>query len=138
ITNSAIPIDCIVVPLGGGAMISGIGRWMKHAAPHVEVIGAAPAAAPATALSWRERRVVVTESANTRADGLASRSPIAEVLPELIENVDDVLLFDEDELQKAIDLIRSDTSLITEPSGAAGIAAIAQHRDRFANRRVAT
>jgi len=137
IAESGIDIDAIIVPLGGGALLSGVARWMKHAAPHVEIIGAAPAGAPAMALSWRERKAIETESSNTRADGLAIRVPIAEVIPELVENVDDILLFDDGYLPVGSELVRGDTSLMTEPSGAAAIATLVQHRGRFANRRVA-
>jgi len=138
IAESGFAIDCIIVPLGGGALISGIARWLKHAMPNVEIIAAVPTGAPSMALSWRERKAVDTDSVNTRADGLAIRCPIREVIPELVENVDDVLLFDDANLATASELIRIDTSLLVEPSGAAAIATIVQHRERFAKKRVAT
>jgi threonine dehydratase len=137
ITGSGEHIDTVVVPLGGGALLAGIARWFKDEAPNVEVIGAAPAAAPAMAMSWKARAVVTSKEAATRAAGLAIRVPAAEAVSQIAATADDVLLFDESRLDEAIRMIRDETMLDVEPSGAAAIAVLAQHRQRFQSRNVA-
>ena len=137
ITGSGAAIDAVVVPLGGGALLAGIARWFKDEAPQVEVIGAAPAAAPAMALSWKAGVVVTTAQAPTRAAGLAIRLPAAEAVSQIAATADDVLLFDESQLDDAIRMIRDETMQEVEASGAAAIAVLSQHRERFQSRNVA-
>jgi threonine dehydratase len=137
ITGSGEEIDAVVVPLGGGALLAGVARWFKDEAPRVEVIGAAPAAAPAMALSWKARTVVTSPAAATRAAGLAIRLPAKEAVSQIAATADDVLLFDESRLDDAIRMIRDETMLEVEPSGAAAIAVLMQHRERFQSRNVA-
>jgi threonine dehydratase len=69
--------DAVLIALGGGALATGVGHVMKAFAPEVEVICVQPLAAPAMTLSWRERRVVTTD---TIADGVAGRRPLSAVL----------------------------------------------------------
>ncbi len=73
-------LSAIYVPVGNGSLIAGIGTWMRHAAPFTKVIGAQAARAPAMTLSWRAGRAIETERADTVADGIAARVPVAEAL----------------------------------------------------------
>jgi threonine dehydratase len=65
--------DAVLIALGGGALATGVGRVMKACAPEVEVICVQPLGAPAMTRSWRQRRVVTTDSTDTIADGVAGR-----------------------------------------------------------------
>lgn len=131
------PIDTVLVSLGNGAILSGIATFLKANAPDIEIIGVAAAGAPCMALSLRAGKPVETASANTIADGLATRRPVAEALADLEGRIDDVLLVRDDDLRTAMRLVHSHAGLVIEPSAAAGIAAILAEADRFRGRRVA-
>ncbi len=81
--------------------------------------------------SWRAARLVEYSSVDTIADGIAVRIPIPEVLADMAELVDDVLLVDDDELVRAMKLLHEHLGVVVEPSGAAGMAAVMRHTDRF-------
>ncbi|MEV6284584.1 pyridoxal-phosphate dependent enzyme [Kribbella sp. NPDC051770] len=138
LVESGTPFDVVLIALGGGAMATGIGQVMNELAPEVEVICVQPMGAPAMTRSWRERRVVTTESADTIADGVAGRFPIAEVLEDLLVVADDAVLVREESIVAGMRLLMQDAGLIVEPSAALGIAAVLEDRERFAGRQVAT
>lgn len=131
-------LDVVVVPLGNGALLAGMARWIKAAAPWIEVIGVVAAGAPAMARSWRQRRVVETASASTIADGIGVRVPVPEALDDLAGLLDDVVEVDEAGLIAALRLVHRHAGLVVEPAGVAGVAAVLADRARFAGRRVAT
>jgi threonine dehydratase len=138
IANAAPSFDAVLIALGGGAMATGIGHVMKSLAADVEVICVQPAGAPAMTLSWRERRVVTTESTDTIADGVAGRRPIAAVLADLLLVADDAVLVDEGSIVAGMRLLLKHAGLVVEPSAALGVAAILADPDRFAGRSVVT
>lgn len=132
------PVDAVLVALGGGAIATGVGHVLKALAPEVEVICVQPSGAPAMTLSWRARHVVTTDSMDTIADGVAGRFPIAEVLEDLLKVADDAVLVQEASIIAALRRLLDQAGLVVEPSGALGIAAILEDRDRFAGRHVVT
>lgn len=131
-------LDTVLVPLGNGALLAGVGCWLKAHAPHVEVLGVCAAGAPAMERSWRSGTLQVTESAETIADGIAVRVPVPEALADLRGRVDDVLLVDEEDIVRAMRLVFADLGLVVEPAGGVGVAALLAHAPRLAGRRVAT
>lgn len=131
-------LDVVLVPLGGGAMASGVGYAVGSLAGHVEVIGIQPLGAPAMALSWRRGTVVETDRIETIADGVAGRCPIPEVLDDLLVVLKDVVLVREDSIKAGMRALHEHAGLVVEPSAALGIAAVLEDPDRFAGRRVTT
>ena len=131
-------LDAIVVPVGNGALINGIGTWMKARSPETSVIGVCAANAPAMELSWRAGQTITTESASTIADGIAARVPVPEALESMRRTVDEIVLVDDRAMVGAMRLILRETGVMVEPSGAAGIAAILTNRERFSGRSIAT
>jgi threonine dehydratase len=123
---------------GGGAMATGVGHVMKALAPDVEVICVQPLGAPAMSHSWRQRRVVTTDTTDTIADGVAGRHPIPEVLDDLLLVADDAVLVKEASIIAGMRMLLGRAGLVAEPSAALGIAAILEDRDRFAGRHVVT
>jgi threonine dehydratase len=121
------PVDTIVVPVGDGALITGIGCWVKAHAPDVRLVGVCAAGAPSMALSWRSGAPVPTESADTIAEGIAVRDPVPTSVPRMRAVVDDMVLVDDADLVAAMDLASSCVGIALEPSGAAGLAALALH-----------
>ena len=108
------------------ALIRGIAAAAKQIAPQVKIIGVQAERAPAYYLSWREGKVVGTETCDTMADGLATRTPEAENVRDVKNLVDDVVLVSEEQLLRAIETLLLEEQVLAEPAGAASTAALAQ------------
>lgn len=121
------PIAAAVIPLGNGALLGGIGTWIRHASPSTRIVGVCAAAAPAMRESLRTGRVVETRDAKTIADGIAVRVPVPEALEYLAPVVDEVVLVSETSLRQAMSILLDTTGLVGEPAGVAGIAALIEH-----------
>lgn len=119
--------DTLLLPLGDGALLGGVARWVKAAAPQVRVIGVCAAGADAMATSWRAGRVVERDAVHTIADGIAVRQPVAQSVADLQGLVDDVLLVSDVAIERAMRLLFREAGLVGEPAGVAGIAAILEH-----------
>ncbi|MCW2891965.1 MAG: threonine dehydratase [Actinomycetia bacterium] len=130
--------DAVLIALGGGALATGVGHVVKALAPEVEVICIQPLGAPAMTHSWRQRRVVTTDSTSTIADGVAGRRPIPAVLDDLLLVADDAVLVQEASIIAGMRMLLDHAGLVVEPSAALGIAAILEDRDRFSGRHVVT
>lgn len=133
--------NAVLVPLGNGALLAGMARWIKAVAPSVEVIGVASAGAPVMVDCWRAGGLSADMAAartDTIADGIAVRVPVPEAVADLQPLVDDMLLVDDAALLAAMRWLHADAGVVAEPSAVAGLAAIATNRARFAGRRVAT
>ena len=138
LAEAAPAFDTVLIALGGGAMATGIGHVLRTSAPGVEVICVQPAGAPAMTLSWRNRRVVNTETMDTIADGVAGRFPIPAVLSDLLLVADDAVLVREESIRAGMRLLLEFAGLVVEPSAALGVAAVLENRARFAGRHVVT
>ncbi len=136
--RSSEPLEMILVPLGNGAMINGIARWVKAHRPQIQVIGISAKGADAMEQSWRLNKIVTLEKIDTIADGIGVRLPIAEALADMKGLVDDVLLVDDSTILKAMKLLHQHLGLVVEPSGAVGVAAILEQPEKFKGSSVAT
>ena len=132
------PFDTVLVPLGNGALLAGVGRWLKAVSPQTRVIGVSAAGASAMEQSWRSKRTVVTDRAETIADGIAVRVPIEEALDDLQFVVDDILLVDDQMTLQAMRLLFREMGIVVEPAGAVGIAAVMAYQEKFAGQLAAT
>jgi len=132
--------DAVVVPLGDGALVNGIARWIKAASPPTRVIGACSRGAPAMAEAWRRGAVAAGDHrrVETIADGIAVRVPIPASLDDMRGMVDDIVLVDDATLLEAMRLLHAHAGLVTEPAGVAGLAALLERRADFAGAEVAT
>jgi len=120
-------IDTIVVPVGDGALIAGVALWVKDRSPKTRIIGVCPSGAPAMERSWKAGRPLIGDQAETIADGISVRVPVAKSVERLKTLVDDMVLVDDASLIEAMRLAASTLGLLLEPSGAAGLAAIRTH-----------
>jgi len=129
-------IDVVIVPIGGGSGAAGACIAGKATRPGLEVIGVQSSAAPAAYRSWQARQLV-EDRMETRAEGLATR--VAFELPQRImwEHLDDFVLVDEDELDRAVLLMIEGTRNLVEPAGASPLAAALRLRERLAGKKVA-
>jgi len=131
------PIDAILVPLGDGALVTGIGAWMRRASPSTRIIGVVAEGAPAMELSWHAAKVVSTDSIATIADGIAVRVPVASAVEDVRGAVDDVMHVSDANMIEGMRALYSDAGLVVEPAGAAGIAAAKKLSGELAGKRVA-
>jgi len=132
------PFDAILVPLGNGALLGGVARWVKAHHPATQLIGVCASGAPAMERSWRSGRVQLLERVDTIADGIAVRVPVPEALDDLAGLVADIVLVEDATLLAAMRLAHQELGLVLEPSGAAGLAALLAFGDRFQGQLVAT
>jgi threonine dehydratase len=130
--------DAVLVPLGNGAMLTGIARWVKAIAPSTTVYGVSATGADAMEKSWRTGAIVRPASIDTIADGIGVRVPIPEAVEDMRGIVDDVLLIEDRDIIAAMRMLYHEAGLLSEPSGATGVAAILAHGNRFRGQRVAT
>jgi threonine dehydratase len=121
------PFDTVVLPVGDGALITGVARWIKNHAPETRIVGVCASGAPCMAMSWRARKPISTERSDTIAEGIEVRVPVPESVVRLVALVDDMVLVDDSDLLQAMQLSAQTLGLLLEPSGAAGLAAIRVH-----------
>ena len=117
-------VDVIITPIGGGGLISGLATGVKLLKPEVKIIGVEPEGAPAMWRSIKEKKVVPPETMDTIAAGLAPPF-VGEHNFRIVETlVDEVVLVSDDEIVEALLLTLEHTKILTEPSGAASVAAL--------------
>ena len=121
----------ILVPIGDTALIRGIAAAAKQIAPSVRIIGVQAERAPAYYLSWKEGKVVGTETCDTIADGLATRTPEAANVRDVKNLVDDIVLVSEEQMLRAIETLLVEEHVVAEPSGAASTAALLKSGDGY-------
>jgi threonine dehydratase len=124
---AAGPFDTVVLPVGDGALITGVARWIKDRAPDTRIVGVCASGAPSMAMSWRAGKPVSTERSETIAEGIEVRVPVPESVARLVALVDDMVLVEDSDLLETMQLSAETLGLLLEPSGAAGLAAIRAH-----------
>jgi threonine dehydratase len=117
----ADPIDTLVLPVGDGALIAGVARWIKEHSPKTRIVGVCASGAPCMALSWRAGKPVPTDRSDTVAEGIAVRLPIAESVVRLQALVDDMVLVDDSDLLEGMRLAARTLGLLLEPADAAAL-----------------
>jgi len=117
-------INTVLVPIGGGGLISGVATAIKESNPDIRVIGVQAAASAAYYDSRKAGHCVSVEPLPTVADGLSCRSA-SEVNFSVIEKyVDEIVTVEEDEITEAVRFVANKAKLIAEPSSCVGIAAL--------------
>jgi len=114
----------VVVPIGGGGIISGIALAVKNLLPKVQVVGVQAAAVAPVGKSLKEGKPVAVEGAPTIADGIAVKRPGEITLPLIEEYVDKVVEVTEEEIARGIFHCVQNNRLVVEGAGAAGVAAL--------------
>lgn len=118
-------VEAVLVPVGGGGMISGIAAAIKLSNPSVKVIGVEPALAADAQASFRAGKIVslpAEEVTRTMADGLRTQSIGAINFEHIRQFVDDILTVSEDEIREAMRRLASNPKTVAEPSGAVAVA----------------
>jgi threonine dehydratase len=127
-------LDTLVVAIGGGGLIGGMATAARALRPDLQVYGVQTERFPAV---WNALHGEQRDSAQaTIADGIAVKLPGAKTLPLIRRHVHDVLLVGESDIEQAMLLLLEIEKTVVEGAGAVGLAALLQHRERFAGRRV--
>ena len=117
-------LTTVIVPIGGGGLISGIATAVKALRPNTRVIGVQAENAAWVNPSLKAGHAVMAEMGQTIADGIAVKSPGKLTLPIIQEYVDEVVEVSEEEIARAIYFCVQNNRLVVEGAGAAGLAAL--------------
>jgi threonine dehydratase len=130
-------VQTIITPIGGGSGAAAACIVAKSINPEVEVIGVQAEKAPSVYLSWKNKRMIETESAETFAEGLATRVPFKFTLDIINKMIDDIVLVSEEQIKRAILALLETTHQLAEGAGAASTAAAFKIKDKLQERKVA-
>jgi threonine dehydratase len=121
-------VDCILVPIGGGGLATGVSTLTKLLNPKIRVIGVEPAGANCMQVSLRNGKVTELPSVNTIADGTAVKKPGEHIFPYIQKNIDEIITVEDEELVVAfLDMVENH-KMIVENSGLLTVAAL-RHLD---------
>jgi threonine dehydratase len=117
-------LDAVVIPVGGGGLISGMAAAFKSINPKIEVIGVSAKGAPALKNSFELKKPIDSLSVRTIADGIAVRDTSPITLAYMLETVDRFISVDDEEIASAILFLLEKQKLVVEGAGAVGVAAL--------------
>ena len=117
-------VDTVVVPVGGGGLLSGVAACIKQVNPRVRVIGVQAEGANAVYQSFKAGKHVSTNGVSTIADGIAVGNPGEHTVEMILKYADDMVTVSDNEISAAILLLMERTKQIVEPSGASSLAAV--------------
>jgi threonine dehydratase len=127
-------LDVLIVPIGGGGMISGMAIAARSLRPQIEIIGAEAVRFPS--MYCAVKNVQREFGTTTIADGIAVKEPGALTLPIVRELVSDIQLVDEGDIEQAVVLLLEVEKTVVEGAGAVGLATLLANRTRFEGRKV--
>lgn len=129
-------VDMVIVPAGGGGLLSGVATAVKLTNPKIKVVGVQAENANAIALSFKKKSKVVTKTSTTIAEGISVKNPGDLTLPLIYKYVDDVVTVSEEEIASAIFFLMERNKLVVEGAGAASVAAVLSNKIDVTNKRV--
>lgn len=132
--EDAPEIDMLVVPIGGGGLLSGMGTAARGIKPDIGLIGVQAQLFPS--MFAKLKHLDMPCGGDTLAEGIAVKEPGQFTSQVLARIVDDIVLVDEPALEGAVALLLQIEKTVVEGAGAAGLAAMMTHRERFAGRNV--
>jgi threonine dehydratase len=128
-------LEAVVVPIGGGGLISGVGCAMKETNPKIRVVGVEPEKLPSMLRAREAGSPVTITSEATIADGIAVRRAGDVTLPLVNRYVDEIVTVDDEEIASAILMLLEQEKTLAEGAGAAALAAIVQSKTNLRHRR---
>ena len=129
-------VDMIVVPAGGGGLISGIATYVKAINPRIQVIGVQAEGAPSIKNSFRQPEMICASAVHTIADGIAVKCPGRITMEHINAYVDDMVTVSDNEIAATILYLLERTKQVVEPAGAASLTAVLNQKIDVAGKRV--
>jgi threonine dehydratase len=127
-------VEAVLVPVGGGGMLSGVAAAIKLSKKSTKIIGVEPELAADAQASLRAGKIVQStaeQTSRTIADGLRTQSLGAITFEHIRQYVDDILTVSEDEIRQATRWLATNPKTVAEPSGAVAVAGFLFHQDQF-------
>lgn len=121
-------VDMIIVPVGGGGLITGMANAAKAINPNIKIIGVVASGARSMLESFYEKKAIDSLSVRTIADGIAVRDTSQKMLDNLLECVDDIIEVEDREIASAILFLLEQHKLVVEGAGAVGAAAVMHNK----------
>ncbi len=128
-------VEAVVVPIGGGGLISGIGCALKSLRPEVRMIGVQAARMASMQMAIQAQRPVTVDANTTIADGIAVRRSGEITVPLVEKYVDEIVTVEEEEIASGILTLLEREKTLAEGAGAAGVAALLHHKTSLKGQR---
>ena len=128
ILDQMADVDAVIVPIGGGGLISGVAACAKQINPRIQIIGVQAEGAPAIANSFRTGERTPSDTVHTIADGIAVKTPGEKTFEYIKQYVDRVVTVSDDEIASAVLLLLERCKQVVETSGAAPLAAVLNNK----------
>jgi threonine dehydratase len=129
-------VEAIIVPVGGGGLISGIATIVKKRSPRVKIVGVQSSHAPSVFYSLKKQKIVEMDVTPTLADGIALRRVGEITFPLIRKRVDEIVTVQEDEIASAILMLMERKRVVAEGAGATPLAALLSQKERVGPRKV--
>ena len=129
-------VDTVIVPIGGGGLISGIAVAIKAMRPSCRIIGVQSEHAPSMKQSLEKKEIIKLQNVSTIADGIAVMNPGKTTVKLIQENVDEMVSVSDSEIAATILLLLEREKQVVEPAGAASLAAVLNGKINVAGKRV--
>ena len=136
IIESLKNVESIIVPVGGGGLISGVSTAIKEKHPGIKIIGVQSKNAPSMCISLKKGTIVETGSGQTIADGIAIKKPGTITFEIVKKYVDDMIIVDDDEIEDALLLLTERKRIVVEGAGAAALAGLLKGKNKFPKKNV--
>lgn len=127
-------IDTIIVPIGGGGLISGIAAAAKHVNRNIQVIGVQASGADAMYRSFHSKRIRNLTEVNTIADGIAVKEPGKHTYPLIRKYVDDIVTVTDEQISASMLFMLERNKTLTEGAGAVALAALFAYHEQIKSR----
>lgn len=121
-------VETVIVPVGGGGLISGMAIALKETNPRIRVVGVQAAGAPALVRSWQSHELQETKSVKTIADGIAIKHPAERTFHYIEKYVDEMVVVDDEDTANTIVMLLERLKLVVEGAGAVALTALLTHK----------
>lgn len=134
----ALPdMEAIIIPIGGGGLISGMATYIKHHRPEVKIIGVQTEGVPSMYLSRKEGKITTLNSGTSIADGINVKKPGEYTFPLVQKFVDEIVTVDDEAIAATILMLLERAKIVAEGSGAVSLAALLSGKISLASKKTA-
>ena len=134
--DAKVPLDFLIVPIGGGGLLSGVGSYFKQLSPRTRIIGVQPAGAPSMAEAIRQGQLVTLAKIDRFVDGAAVKRSGDKTFRIVRQLLEDVLLVDEGKVCSTILKLYNEEAIVVEPAGAMSVTALDLLREEIKGKNV--